>query len=98
MRTLLSIIAVVLTLGAAFDLLVTLDLAFSDRAAASVGDYLRDGAPLLIWAGDVLARAVPAALLDPVMTLPPDWFFPVRAGAMTVCAAALFALVRARRP
>ena len=97
MRIVLTFIAVVLAFGAGFDLLITLDLAFSDRAAASVGDYLRDGAPLLSWSGEVLARAVPAALLDPVMTLPPDWFFPVRAGAMTLCAAVLFALVQARR-
>ena len=97
MRMVLTLTAVVLAVGAAFDLLITLDLAFSHQGPASVGDYLRDGAPLLSWAGDVLARALPAVLLDPVMTLPPDWFFPVRAAAMTVCAAALFALVQARR-
>ncbi len=97
MRALLSLIAVVLSLGAAFDVLITLDLALSGRAASTVGDYLAEGAPLLAWADAVLARAIPDLVLDPVLALAPEWFFPLRAAALTLCAAALFAVTPGRR-
>lgn len=97
MRALLTAIAVVLSLGAAFDLLITLDLAVSDRPSMTIGDYMGGGAPLMVWAGEVLVRTLPERVIGPVMVLPPDWFFPVRAAALGLCAAVLFALVQARR-
>jgi hypothetical protein len=96
MRTVLIVIAVVLTLGAAFDVLVTLDLMLAERTARTVGEYLAEGAPVLAWAGDILARTLPETVLQPALSLPSDWFFPVRAAALGLCAAVLFALVRAQ--
>jgi hypothetical protein len=96
MRTILTLIAIVLAVGAGFDLLITLDLMSAERQARSVADYLETGAPLFAWAAETLRAAVPERLLDPVMALPPDWFFPMRALALGLCAAVLFAVVRSR--
>ena len=97
MRIALILIAVVLSVGAAFDLLLALDVWLAESAARSVGEYLDTGAPVFVWALDVLRRALPETVLAPVLALPPEWFFPVRAALLTLCAAVLFAIVQARR-
>ena len=70
MRLLVGMCAVLITLGAAFDLLIVIDLINRDSLRLSVGTYLSQGPEFVRWVREVLGLAFSEAVVSPVFALP----------------------------
>ena len=96
MRLLVGMCAVLITLGAAFDLLIVIDLINRDSLRLSVGTYLSQGPEFVRWVREVLGLAFSEAVVSPVFALPAGWFFGLRATAFTLLATLIFASLKLR--
>jgi len=96
MRALLLILAVIASIGAAGDLLVSLHLHLvMNSPQLSVGAYLADASSGLEWIRRVIIAVLGEEITGPFMQYPAAWYFPVRAVLALLIAILLFAAARA---